>query len=91
MKLAIKTTSIAATVTSLKAINEALVNDLESNYITSTGAVVRYEKISTKGDYAPDDQLNGTGYWVKNKSTLFILLIIATILQQITLRTNHRI
>jgi len=74
MKLAIKTTSIAATVTSLKAINEALVNDLESNYITSTGAVVRYEKISTKGDYAPDDQLNSTGYWVKNKSNPFYLV-----------------
>ena len=68
MKLAIQTTDIEATVTSLKAINEASINDLESKYITSTGAVVRYEKLSTKGDYAPDDQVNGKGYWVKNKS-----------------------
>ena len=48
MKLAIQTTDIEATVTSLKAINEASINDLESKYITSTGAVVRYEKLSTK-------------------------------------------
>jgi len=74
MKLAIKTADIEATVTSLKAINEASINDLESKYITSTGAVVRYEKLSTKGDYAPDDQVNGAGYWVKNKSNPFYLV-----------------
>jgi hypothetical protein len=74
MKLAIQTADIEATVTSLKAINEASINDLQSKYITSTGAVVRYEKLSTKGDYAPDDQVNGAGYWVKNKSNPFYLV-----------------
>ncbi len=74
MKLAIQTTDIEATVTSLKAVNEASINDLESKYITSTGVVVRYEKLSTKGDYAPDDQVNGAGYWVKNKSNPFYLV-----------------
>ena len=74
MKLAIQTADIEATVTSLKAINEASINDLESKYITSTGVVVRYEKLSTKGDYAPDDQVNGTGYWVKNKSNPFYIV-----------------
>ena len=74
MKLAIQTADIEATVTSLKAINEASINDLDSKYITSTGAVVRYEKLSTKGDYAPNDQVNGAGYWVKNKSNPFYLV-----------------
>lgn len=71
MKLAIKTTDIEATITSLKAIDEALINDLDSKYISSTGVVVRYEKLSTRGDYAPD---NGIGYWVKNKSNPFYLV-----------------
>ena len=71
MKLAIQTADIEATVTSLKAVSEASINDLGSKYITSTGVIVRYEKLSTKGDYVPDDQVNGTGYWVKNKSNPF--------------------
>ncbi len=74
MKLAIQTADIEATITSLKTISEASINDLDSKYITSTGVIVRYEKLSTKGDYAPDDQVNGTGYWVKNKSNPFYLV-----------------
>ncbi len=74
MKLAIQTADIEATITSLKTVSEASINDLQSKYITSTGAVVRYEKLSTKGDYAPDNQVNGAGYWVKNKSNPFYLV-----------------
>lgn len=74
MKLAIKTSDIENTVTSLKAINHDLISDLENKYITSTGAVVRYEKLSTRGDYSPDDQEDGVGYWVKNKSNPFYLV-----------------
>jgi len=74
MKLAIKTSDIENTVTSLKAINHDSISDLENKYITSTGAVVRYEKLSTRGDYSPDDQEDGVGYWVKNKSNPFYLV-----------------
>lgn len=74
MKLAIKTIDIESTIDSLKAINHDSISDLENKYISSDGVVVRYEKLSTRGDYPPDDQDSGMGYWVKNKSNPFYLV-----------------
>lgn len=73
MKLAIKTVDIEPTITSLKAIDEASISDLTKKYISSTKINVRYEKLSKNGDYAPDNQQDGKGYWVKKSNPFYLV------------------
>lgn len=74
MELSILDTNLTATETTLKAITEGSLNDLDARLISSTNKIVRYSASAVSGDYLPDNQTNGTGFWIFHPSLILELV-----------------
>jgi len=73
MKLLILDADLTATTVTLTALTEASLSDMDAKLISGTDKIVRYSAMAGSGDYTPDDQTGGTGFWIFHAAPLLEL------------------
>lgn len=73
MELSILDTNLTATETTLRAIDVGTLSDLDARLINSLDKIVRYSANAKNGDYTPDNQAGGIGFWILHPSNILIL------------------